>query len=568
MSQESIRGEDMGIDDYKVKSEDFNNKDIMGLPDRPSEAGFSAEQLKARFDAGAKQVVAPNLNALIDALLSTEGAANIGATQIAGVAGYTVQEILAALKVLLDTKQSIEQSDIDVNQKFDKTEAQGLVKEIGFVADTGVFTITKYDGSVQTIDTALEKVALDVRLEGQQFVLTLADGTVQRVDLSAFLTQTELKDSTTIALAEEAGVLVARLLLASVTKDHLAADATAYLEAKESAAAASAAEAGVQAGNALASANSAAASKVLAQECAEDACSCAANAAASESTAGAKANAAALSAAGAAQSAASAAGEADRAKGEADRAAAIVGGDYATRDELEAHTGDENNPHNVTAAQVGAAIYYDSLEKLGMTESSDLVDIFDAMEVPSKLVANISNGDNAIYPDKKGILIIEKTGEFEGTSTFYSQGYQLNAISVGTFEELVIRTQLVLSGFSSAIPNNDDVFLKAEQLEDGRLKVNINNSIYHMLTWTSNDSDYETEKGIDDYPALKKVEKDANGYVSAVIYNYSQMHTSTNQLVGNGRFDNGIGVTFEDGFSPITAEQYIAAFVAEIPNFS
>ena len=47
MSQESIRGEDMGIDDYKVKSEDFNNKDIMGLPDRPSEAGFSAEQLKA-----------------------------------------------------------------------------------------------------------------------------------------------------------------------------------------------------------------------------------------------------------------------------------------------------------------------------------------------------------------------------------------------------------------------------------------------------------------------------------------------------------------------------------------
>ena len=203
-----------------------------------------------------------------------------------------------------------------------------------------------------------------------------------------------------------------------------------------------------------------------------------------------------------------------------------------------------------------------------MTESSGIVDIFDAMEVPSKLVANISNGDNAIYPDKKGILIIEKTGEFEGTSTFYSQGYRLNAISVGTFEELVIRTQLVLSSFSSAIPNNDDVFLKAEQLEDGRLKVNINNSIYHMLTWTSNDSDYETEKGIDDYGALKKVEKDANGYVSAVIYNYSQMYTSTNQFVGNGRFDNGIGVTFEDGFSPITAEQFVPAFVAEIPNFS
>ena len=68
--------------------------------------------------------------------------------------------------------------------------------------------------------------------------------------------------------------------------------------------------------------------------------------------------------------------------------------------------------------------------------------------------------------------------------------------------------------------------------------------------------------------ALKKVEKDANGYVSAVIYNYSQMYTSTNQFVGNVRFDYCIGVTFEDGFSPITAEQFVPAFVAEIPNFS
>ena len=132
----------MGIEAYKITSEEFNDKDIMGLPDRPSEAGFSAEMLKARFDAGAKQVVAPKLNALIDALLSTEGAANIGAVQIAGVSGYTVQEILAAMKVLLDTKQSIEQSNLAVNQKFDKTEAQALVKEIGFAEHSGIFTIT------------------------------------------------------------------------------------------------------------------------------------------------------------------------------------------------------------------------------------------------------------------------------------------------------------------------------------------------------------------------------------------------------------------------------------------
>lgn len=347
--QESIRGDGMGIGDYKIKSEDFNNRDIMGLPDKPSEAGISAAALKERFDAGAKYVLMPKINGLIEALLSTEGAANIGAVQITGVSGYTVQEILAAFKVLLDAKQSIEQSNIDVDKKFDKTEAQALVKEIGFVENTGVFTVTKYDGSIKTINTALEKVALDVRLEGQQFVLTLVDGTEQSVDLSAFLTQTELKDSETVALSEEAGVLVARLVLASVTKEHLAADATAYLEAKESAAANHAAEAGFQASNALASANSAADSKVTAQECAEEACGCAASAAeamqeavqlkedtvslaAAEVTkAEAQAQFAAGHAAEAAASADSAAGEADRAKREADRASAIAGGDFLER---------------------------------------------------------------------------------------------------------------------------------------------------------------------------------------------------------------------------------------------
>ena len=38
----------MGIGDYKVKSEDFNNKDIMGLPDKPSEAGFSLTTSSSR----------------------------------------------------------------------------------------------------------------------------------------------------------------------------------------------------------------------------------------------------------------------------------------------------------------------------------------------------------------------------------------------------------------------------------------------------------------------------------------------------------------------------------------
>jgi len=328
----------MGILDYKIKNEDFNNRDIMGLPDKPSEAGMSAAMLKERFDAAVKYIVMPKLNALIEALDGDQGAANTGVVEIEGLSGHTVQEVLVSLKNLLDTKEAAEQHASDSAKKFDKTEAQALVKEIRFAEQTGIFTIIKYDGSIQEIDTALEKVALDVRLDGQQFVLRLADGTEQRVDLAAFLTQTEIKNSDTIALAEETGVLVARLLLQSVKREHLASDATDYLEEKERAAAASANQAAVQAENAKLSAQEAATSQGEALECANRACNCAANAErqvllaeeeaekakAAAIEADARADAAAISVSAAAE-------EADRAKREADRARDIAGGDFLER---------------------------------------------------------------------------------------------------------------------------------------------------------------------------------------------------------------------------------------------
>lgn len=338
----------MAISDYKIRSEEFSGKDIVGLPDKPSEAGITAATLKERFDAGTKKVVVPKYNNLIEELVGSGGAGNIGAAQIPGLSGYNVQDILAAVKVLLDTKQSIEQSNIDVNKKFDKTEAQALVKTIVFNEKSGVFTITKYDGTTQTIDTALEKVALNVRLDGQQFVLTLVDGTEQRVDLSAFLTQTEIKSSNTISLTEESGVIVAKLINGSVEKEHLSAATLVYLEDKESSAAASAADAAVQASNALASANAAAASQQSALECAENACRC-------SSDADISAQEAAASASSALSSAQNANDSAERAEQAADRAEEVVGGDFATRSDLENHVNNKENPHEVTREQIGAA---------------------------------------------------------------------------------------------------------------------------------------------------------------------------------------------------------------------
>ena len=45
--------------------------------------------------------------------------------------------------------------------KFDKTEAAGLIKSFELDTATGIITITKYNGSVQTIDTLLEKIAVN-----------------------------------------------------------------------------------------------------------------------------------------------------------------------------------------------------------------------------------------------------------------------------------------------------------------------------------------------------------------------------------------------------------------------
>ena len=299
----------MIIQDLKITSEDYTSKDIAGLPDRPSEAGMSAADLKARFDAATKRIVQPKFNQLIDLLNGTEGADNIGIKPIEGLSGYTVQQILTAVKLLLDDKQSIEQSNKDVDKKFDKTEAQALVKEVIFSEDSGVFTITKYDGSVQTYDTALEKVALDVRLDGQQFVLTLTDGTEQRVDLSAFITQTEVKSSDTITLAIENGAIVARITSGSVMLSHLNAEVTAYIDEKEAAAANSAAAAKLSEQNALNSANTAKASEQAAKACQEQACSCATQAGLSRDAAKASEQAA---------------------KEAADRAVEAAGGDFVT----------------------------------------------------------------------------------------------------------------------------------------------------------------------------------------------------------------------------------------------
>lgn len=87
--------------------------------------------------------------------------------------------------------------------KVDLAKANELVKEILWDESKGTITVVKMNGSKAVIDTKLEKLAVNFTYnpQAQQLIITLDDGTVQNVDLSALITEYEFTDSDTIAFA-------------------------------------------------------------------------------------------------------------------------------------------------------------------------------------------------------------------------------------------------------------------------------------------------------------------------------------------------------------------------------
>lgn len=85
--------------------------------------------------------------------------------------------------------------------KVDLTKANELVKEILWDESNGTLTVVKMNGSKAVIDTKLEKLAVNFKYnpQTQQLIITLDDGTVQNVDLSALITQYELLEGDEIA---------------------------------------------------------------------------------------------------------------------------------------------------------------------------------------------------------------------------------------------------------------------------------------------------------------------------------------------------------------------------------
>ena len=288
----------MSLTDYKITDGDVSTKGVIAAPDKLS---GTAAQNKAVFDRLIREAVKVLFNGLIDALSAETGASEIG-SELEGVTGAdNVQGKLAGLKSLVDARETIADAEAAFALKEDKSVTAQHIKAVSFNALTGVFTFTKENGSTVTIDTALEKVATNWTYDEttQSLVLTLADGTTQSVPLSAFITETEFNDSSTIDFSVSNHVVTATVKAGSITDSMLSSALIAQLQGYVSAAAGSATTAAghastaetyktAAAGSATAAAQSAsdaAASKVAAGESETAAAGSAAAAAASEQNA-------------------------------------------------------------------------------------------------------------------------------------------------------------------------------------------------------------------------------------------------------------------------------------------
>ncbi len=111
--------------------------------------------------------------------------------------------------------------------KANQSTMDGVVQSITFNESTGVLTITKVNGTSTTIDTKLEKLAVNFvyNPETQQLDITLDDGTVQHVDMSSLVTQYEFEDTDTVSFSVQPdGTIKAGIIPGSITGEYLQPD--------------------------------------------------------------------------------------------------------------------------------------------------------------------------------------------------------------------------------------------------------------------------------------------------------------------------------------------------------
>ena len=85
--------------------------------------------------------------------------------------------------------------------KAEKAQLANVFIDFEFDENSGVMTFTRFDGSKVEKDTAMEKIALNCYLEGDNFVLELADGSKQTVSLAKFIDTYTFKSTDIIRMS-------------------------------------------------------------------------------------------------------------------------------------------------------------------------------------------------------------------------------------------------------------------------------------------------------------------------------------------------------------------------------
>lgn len=105
--------------------------------------------------------------------------------------------------------------------KAERSDLAGVFNGFEFDPKTGVMTFIRFDGSRVEKDTAMEKISLNCRLDGNDFVLELADGSSQRVSLSKFIDTYTFKSTEMIRMDVSGKTVSAYIQDGSVTLEKL-----------------------------------------------------------------------------------------------------------------------------------------------------------------------------------------------------------------------------------------------------------------------------------------------------------------------------------------------------------
>lgn len=121
-------------------------------------------------------------------------------------------------------------------QKADVIDIATLVQSVSVDDSTGVITLTKYNGSTTTIQTTLNKIAVNFSYDyhSQSLVLTLNDGTQAVISLSSLIQNNEFDDTATVDFTVDANGHVSAIVPQhSIGDEHLRTDYLADIQVAE-----------------------------------------------------------------------------------------------------------------------------------------------------------------------------------------------------------------------------------------------------------------------------------------------------------------------------------------------